>query len=150
MINLARILFGLMPNDVDSERNKAKNITRDELRAYDDKVQENPKVWIAKISQTDTDPPTIDNVFLNTFGEPFTTQYDGQGQYSIISAEGLFDTDKTQVYFGTSDQDIVAQATIMNRGAIGKNSLTIYSFDSFLTVGDGLIQSLDIKIETYL
>ena len=44
MINLARILFGLMPNDVDSERNKAKNITRDELRAYDDKVQENPKV----------------------------------------------------------------------------------------------------------
>ena len=150
MINLARILFGLMPNDVDSERNKTKNITRDELRAYDDKVQENPKVWIAKISQIDTDPPTIDNVFLNTFGETFTTQYDGSGEYSIISAEGLFDADRTQVYFGTSDQDIVAQPTLMNRGAIGKNSLKIYSFDSFLTLGNGLIQSLDIKIETYL
>jgi hypothetical protein len=102
------------------------------------------------MSQTDTDPPTIDTVFLNTFGETFTTQYDGVGQYSIISAEGLFDADKTQVYFGTSDQDIVAQPTLMNRGAVGKNSLTIYSFDKFLDLGDGLIQSLDIKIETYL
>jgi len=150
MINLARILFGLMPNDVDSERNKTKNITRDELRAYDDKVQENPKVWIGRITQNDTDPPTIDNVFLNTYGETFNTQYEGVGTYSIISPSGLFESDKTQVYFGTSDQDIGSQPTVINRGSVGEVTVKIYSFDKFLDLGDGLIQGLDIRIETYL
>lgn len=109
-----------------------------------------PMQWKARITQNDTDDPTIDFVYKNTYGETMTTGYVDVGEYNIISAGNLFVVDKTQVYFGTSDYDAVAQYSAVMRGAGTAGSVNIHSFEAFLSPADSMIQSLDITIETYL
>lgn len=109
-----------------------------------------PKIWKAKISQVDSDAPTVDAVFKNTYGETMTTTRLGAGFYTINSAGSLFIFQKTQVYFGTSDLDVVVAPSIMNKGGGSDGEVAIYSLDQFLGVADNQIKSLDITIETYL
>jgi hypothetical protein len=109
-----------------------------------------PKQWKAIISQTDTDAPTIDSVFKNTYGEAFSTDYISTGQYAILSAGNLFTVNKTQVYFSTSNLNTVSAATLMNKGDIAVGSVEIFSLDNFIGLADKQIKSLDITIETYL
>jgi hypothetical protein len=109
-----------------------------------------PKQWKAIISQTDTDAPTIDSVFKNTYGEAFSTDYISTGQYAILSAGNLFTVNKTQVYFSTSNLNAVSAATLMNKGDIAVGSVEIFSLDNFIGLADKQIKSLDITIETYL
>jgi hypothetical protein len=109
-----------------------------------------PRVWKARISQIDTDAPTIDSVFKNTYGETFTTVYVNIGEYNILSAGNLFVSAKTQVFFGANDYDAVTQYAGVMKGTGSSAAVNIHSFDAFLGAADGMIQSLDIKIETYL
>lgn len=109
-----------------------------------------PRQWKAKISQIDTDAPTIDAVFKNTYGEALSTDYLSTGQYAILSAGNLFTVNKTQVYFGTSNLNTVSAATLMNKGDIAVGSVEIFSLDNFIGLADNQIKSLDITIETYL
>jgi hypothetical protein len=109
-----------------------------------------PRQWKAIISQSDTDDPTVDKVFKNTYGETFTTSRRGAGFYTINSANNLFVVANTQVYFGTSDLDVVTGPSIMNKGGGSDGEVAIYSLDQFLGVADNQIKSLDITIETYL
>lgn len=109
-----------------------------------------PKQWIAALTQADTDPPTVDVVYLNTYGETFTTDYVTAGKYTIQSAGSLFDTSKTFVEFGAFDLDAPMQAGIMNRGGIATTEVIIYSLDSFITPADTLMNAQIVKITTYL
>jgi hypothetical protein len=109
-----------------------------------------PKVWKARLSQSSTNPPSIDFVYKNTYGETMSASYVGTGEYDIESAGNNFVVDKTQVYFGTSDYDLVVQYSSMNKGLGTDGTVNIHSFDAFLSISDGMIKSLDITIETYL
>ena len=109
-----------------------------------------PKIWKAVISQVDSDAPTVDSVFKNTYSETMTTTRIGGGFYTINSASSLFIVNKTQIYFGTSDLDVVGSPSVMNKGGGSDGEVAIYSLDQYLAVGDNLVKSLDITIETYL
>jgi hypothetical protein len=47
-------------------------------------VKINPRIWEGKISQVDTDPPTIDAVIENTINGTITTGYNNVGEYELI------------------------------------------------------------------
>ena len=109
-----------------------------------------PRQWKARITQTDTDDPVVDAVFKNTYGEVFTTNYEGTGFIKILNAGSLFATTKTQVYFGTSNLNTVGGVSFMNKGDIDPSYIEIFAYDQFIGLADNQIKSLDITIETYL
>ena len=109
-----------------------------------------PKQWKALISQIDTDPPTIDAVFKNTYGEALTSAYVGVGDYNIVSAGSLFTSGKTSVTFGSTNFDAAAQHNTVLRGNGSTANVKIYSFDAFLGQYDNILSSQLVIIETYL
>lgn len=64
-----------------------------------DTLYEPTLVYKATATQSGTNPPEV-TVLLNTLGEDLTVTYNGQGNYSLVSASGLFLENKTVCLIG--------------------------------------------------
>jgi len=109
-----------------------------------------PKIWKAKISQVDSDAPTVDLVLRNDYGEVFTTNYVNLGWYEIVNAGNVFSTTKTVVTFGGVNQEAVGQAGFIEFGNILVGKVPIWTFDTFVGLSDNIISGQLVIIETYL
>lgn len=109
-----------------------------------------PKVWSAKLSQADTDAPTVDIVFVNTFGETMTTARVDLGEYNVGSPSSSFLTSKTRVMLGGFNVDLAGQAGVIQKGTGSNSTVNIHSYDAFLGAADNIMKELDLIIETYL
>jgi hypothetical protein len=101
------------------------------------------KSFVAKISQSGANPPTVDYLFENTLTNPVTYSYNSVGVYQINCAD--FDLPKTVAFFqqgsGSGGSNFQLPAST---GAV-----TIIAYNNSGSLANGLFTYSDIEIRVY-
>jgi hypothetical protein len=111
-------------------------------------VKINPRIWEGKISQVDTDPPTIDAVIENTINGTITTGYNNVGEYELICA-GAFIPGFTSVDFGNINVVAIAQYGSALQGTITTEKVPVFAFDAFNAAANNILLATDVTIKIY-
>jgi len=104
--------------------------------------------WEGKISQVDTDPPTIDAVIENTINGTITTGYNNVGEYELICA-GAFIPGFTSVYFGHINVVAIAQYGSILQGTITTEKVPVFAFDAFNSAANNILLATDVTIKIW-
>lgn len=108
----------------------------------------NPRIWEGKVSQADTDPPTIDRVIENTINGTVTTAYDNVGEYRLICA-GAFIPGFTSVDIGHINLVAIAQYGSALQGTITSAVVPVFSFDAFNAASNNILFDTDVTIKIW-
>jgi hypothetical protein len=111
-------------------------------------VKINPRIWEGKISQVDTDPPTIDAVIENTINGTITTGYNNVGEYELICV-GAFIPGFTSVDFGNINVVAIAQYGSALQGTITTEKVPVFAFDAFNAAANNILLATDVTIKIY-
>lgn len=109
-----------------------------------DGLSAKPKVYIALLTQSVTNDPTV-TVVLNTLGVTPSVTRDDVGNY-WVTATGKFTADKTVCEIDYNSVDTFGKLNIQRADV---NICTIQSYDNTDTLADSLLLNNWIKITVY-
>jgi hypothetical protein len=104
------------------------------------------KIYVATISQSSTSAPIENNVFNNTFTNPFTWNYSAVGRYTITNLTFDFTTNKTIVFINPG---YLSDCFTVGWEYNSDTQLTIHVRDKSGNYADGLLFSASIEIRVY-
>ena len=119
----------------DSGTFRSRKVTADKLRLY--------KVYIANLTQTSTNAPTVD-VFENTLSGTPTLSYDGVGVYSI-NLTGEWTADKVFIKMNSFFENYFISVARNDADAI-----KIKTYDNTFTLANDVLLDSSIEIRVYI
>jgi hypothetical protein len=105
------------------------------------------KSYVAIVSQSGTNAPTIDTLLENTLGDTITFTYANAGEYYINSANNKFTSNKT-VIMVTPGRRQLSNVTL-GTTIVGNSLLVLYSHVASGTLTNSLISGVSLEIRVY-
>jgi hypothetical protein len=105
------------------------------------------KSYVAIVSQSGTNAPTIDTLLENTLGDTITFTYANEGEYYINSANNKFTSNKT-VIMVTPGRRQLSNVTL-GTTIVGNSLLVLYSHVASGTLTNSLISGVSLEIRVY-
>lgn len=106
------------------------------------------KSYVAIISQSGKNAPTIDTLLENTLGDTITFTYANAGEYYINSANNKFTSNKT-VIMVTPGRRLSGGNVTLGTTIAGNSFLVLYSHVADGTLTNSLLNGVSVEIRVY-
>lgn len=105
-------------------------------------------LYLAKISQTGTNAPTVNTLVLNDTGLDFTLAYIGQGDFQLQCSSDVFVEGGTSLFFHVNETANGLEESFIQTEIGGVNNYEITTYISGL-VANGVLDNVLMELRIY-